>query len=506
MSNLKYSLTMKNYKRLFNCILFLLLFSLSEVLAQDNVLRIERLCEELEDLRLKDAFILSASVITEDENFEDYCLVAGYILPAIHFEVRLPVDNWNENFYMQGCGGFCGDPVIWDYQGQEGLKRGYALAVMDGGHWGESAWDIRWAYNNRQAEIDWSYRAVHETARVSKKIIEKFYGKLPDKSYFQGCSTGGRMALMEATKYPEDFDGIISEGPVMNNTGLYISYQWAARKNIGSDGKDIISPEDIGLIAEAVYEQCDALDGKEDGIIDDPRACNFDPQSLKCNTNDSEGCLSDEQIEVLEAWYGGPKNSNGEQLYPGGIVLGSEPYWGTWVVGGTESAEDNLLGFASLEFFRYLGFQEDPGESYSMFDFDFDKDPARLEFMGNIINSDDPNLDAFEARGGKLIMLHGWSDAIVTPWKTIQYYTEVEERFGGKERTQNFFCLFMIPGLDHCGFGRNLGIFSASIDPLTALEKWVETGNPPDSLEFTKYDNNGEMVWERNLYPFSEGN
>jgi feruloyl esterase len=191
-------------------------------------------------------------------------------------------------------------------------------------------------------------------------------------------------------------------------------------------------------------------------------------------------------------------------LYPGGIVLGSEPYWGTWVVGGTESAEDNVLGFASLEFFRYLGFQEDPGESYSMFDFDFDKDPIRLDYMGKIINSDNPDLDAFEARGGKLIMLHGWSDAIVTPWKTIQYYTEVEERFGGKERTQNFFCLFMIPGLDHCGFGRNLGIFSASIDPLTALEKWVETGNPPDSLEFTKYDNNGDVEWERNLYPFSE--
>ena len=497
---------MKNCKGLYNCILFLLLFPISVVVAQDKESRIDQLCEELEDLRLKDTYIVSASVITEDENYEDYCLVAGYILPAINFELRLPIENWNEKFYMQGCGGFCGGLGIWNDEGGEGLKRGYALAVMDAGHWSENAWDVRWAYNNRQAELDFSYRAVHETARVSKKIIEKFYGKLPDKSYFQGCSTGGRMALMEATKYPEDFDGIISEGPVMDNTELYISYHWAARKNIGKDGKDIISPNDIGFIAEAVYDQCDAIDGKEDGIIDDPRACHFDPQMLKCKSGTSEGCLSDEQIEVLEAWYGGPKNSNGDQLYPGGIPLGSEPYWRTWIVGNTENVEDDLLGTASLDFFRYMGFQEDPGESYSMFDFDFDMDPARLEYMGKIINSDNPDLDAFNARGGKLIMIHGWSDAIVTPWKTIHYYTEVEERFGGKERTQSFFRLFMIPGLNHCGFGNTLGISSKSIDPLTALEKWIESDSPPDTLKFTKFDKTGGVVWERNLYPFSEVN
>ena len=498
---------MNTYKSLFTCVLFLLLFPFSEVLAQDKDSQIEKLCEELEDLRLKDAFILSATVISGDENFAEHCLVVGYILPSIHFEVRLPVNNWNEKFLMEGCGLFCGYLRLDRYMGgPEGLRRGYAVSNMDAGHWGESVLDVRWAYNNRQAEIDWSYRAVHETARVSKKIIEKFYGKLPDKSYFQGCSTGGRMALMEATKYPEDFDGIICGAPVMNNTGLNISNHWATRKNIGKDGKDIISPEDISFIAKAVYDQCDGIDGEKDGIINDPRACNFDPESLKCKTDISEGCLSDEQIEVLKAWYGGPKNSKGEQLYPGGIPLGSEPYWGTWVVGETENVEDNLLGIASLEFFRYMGFKEDPGESYSMLDFDFDRDPAKLEYMGNIINSDNTNLEAFEARGGKLLMHHGWADAIVTPWKTIQYYTEVEERFGGKERTQNFFRLFMIPGMDHCGIGQSLGISAASIDPLTTLEKWIETSNPPDSLKFTKFDNNGDMVWERKLYPFSKGN
>ena len=194
---------MNNCKTLFICFLLFFLIPFSEMLAQDKDSQLEKLCEELEDLKLKDAFILSASVISDDENFDDYCLVKGYILPAIHFEVRLPVDNWNEKFFMQGCGGFCGSLSISKYMGgPEGLRRRYAVSNVDAGHWGESVWDVQWAYNNRQAEIDWSYRAVHETARVSKKIIEKFYGKHPYKSYFQGCSTGGRMALMEATKYP----------------------------------------------------------------------------------------------------------------------------------------------------------------------------------------------------------------------------------------------------------------------------------------------------------------
>ena len=391
---------------------------------------------------------------------------------------------------MLGCGGFCGRLALGG--GRGGLQRGYAVATMDSGHWAESIWDARWAYNNRQAEIDWAYRSVHETARVSKKIIESFYGKQPDKSYFKGCSTGGRMGLMEAVRYPEDFDGIISEGPIMDHTGLYLSYTWAALKNIGEDGKDIISSDDIEFIAKAVYDQCDAMDGKKDGIINDPRACHFDPESLRCRPGSSEACLSDEQIEVLKAWYGGPKNSRGEQLYPGGIPLGSEPYWEHWVVGETVRAEDSILAKASLEFWRYMGFEEDPGESFTLQDFDFDEDPARLEYMGAIINSDNVNLDAFEASGGKLLMYHGWADPIVTPWRTVQYYTEVEERYGGKERTQDFFRLFMIPGLDHCGRGQDLGISSASFDSLTVLENWVENGIAPDVLKYTRFGNSGD--------------
>ncbi len=488
------------------CVIFTLCMmathsSVSMVSAQIKDLERDRMCEALEDLKLKDAYVISAVISPAEGDLPERCWIDGFILPEIHFRINLPTKDWNGKFFMEGCGGFCG---YLGFSGnlRQALERGYAVSTMDSGHWGESVWDCRWAYNNRIAEIDWAYRAVHETAIVTKRIIDKFYGRPPRLSYFLGCSTGGRMALMEAWRYPEDFDGIISDGPVMDNTGLYISYHWAARKNIGADGKDIISPDDLELIINSVYQACDSLDGRKDGLIEDPSACVFEPESLLCGENQTEGCLTSEQVETLKAWYGGPKNSSGEQLYPGGIPLGSEPFWTRWIIGKSDEIDDSVIGSASLEFFRYVAFQEDPGENYSMFDFDFDTDPPRLEFMAKIINSDNPDLEVFRAKNGKLIMIHGWADAIVTPWKSIEYYKEVENAIGSREDTQEFFRLFMIPGMDHCGIGKELGITNNSLDPLTALEKWVETGEAPESLIITKFDHEGNPSWERPVYPY----
>jgi feruloyl esterase len=272
--------------------------------------------------------------------------------------------------------------------------------------------------------------------------------------------------------------------------------------NIGKDGKDIISPSDLELIINSVYQACDSLDGLKDNLISDPSACDFDPESLICGQDENDGCLTAEQIETLKAWYGGPKNSAGVQLYPGGIPLGSEPFWNRWIIGGTEKIDDDLVGQVSLEFFRYMAFQEDPGENYSLFDFDFDKDPPRLEYMANIMNSDNSDLEAFRRRNGKLLIYHGWADAILTPWRSIEYYQEVEQKFGGAEKTQDFCRLFMIPGMDHCGIGNTLGITYDSFDPLTALEKWVEEGDAPELLLITKFDTEGDAIWERPVYPY----
>ena len=466
-------------------------------------------CEILEDLKIKDTHILSASVVTNDSDLPKYCRVTGYVLPAINFEIRLPLEQWNGKFYMTGCGGFCGR-VGSDYKSftngmNYGLYRNYAVSTMDAGHWGTGMTDGRWAMNNRGAEIDWAYRAVHETARISKLVIEAFYGREPEKSYFNGCSTGGRMAVMEALRYPEDFDGIISGAPTLDESGKSaIYFPWIVRANIGPDGKNIISPNDLELIIDAVYQTCDSIDGLKDGLISDPSACNFDPESLICNEDENKGCLTVEQVETLKAWYGGPKNSAGDQLYPGGLPMGSEPFWGV-VTSDTGESSNLFIARLSTDFLRYMAFQQDPGDSYNITDFDFDFDPQRLEYMAGIYNSDNPDLEAFRASNGKLLMYHGWVDALVTPWKSIEYYKEVEQRFGGREKTHDFFRLFMIPGMNHCGFGKVPEITAgAKIDPLTALEKWVEEGDAPESLMMTKFDPEGNAIWERPVYPYPQ--
>lgn len=460
-------------------------------------------CPGLADLRIEDTNLLSATVVPASDELPAYCRVLGYVRPAINFEIRLPTADWNGKFYMAGCGGWCGgsgspggaNSVI------PGLKRDYAVSTMDGGHWGEDLFDGRWAYHDRRAEIDWAHRAVHETARVTKVIIEAFYGRPPEWSYFQGCSTGGRQALMEALRYPDDFDGLVSGCPHPKATGTDIQGAWIARANTGPDGRNLITPADVPLVREAVYEACDAVDGLEDGLISDPLACRFDPATLACERDQMDDCLTAEQVEALRKMYAGPRDSDGRELYAG-LPLGSEPYWGFWITGETPDVNDDFRRRISTQFLRYMAFPDDPGEEYSLADFDFDRDPERMERMGKIYNVNDPDLDAFRESGGKLLMWHAWADAAPPPTETIAYYEAVEEHFGSRERTQNFFRLFMVPGMDHCGIGEGPGIKHDGFDPLTALERWVEEGEAPASLLTTKTDSTGAVLWTRPVCPY----
>ena len=465
-------------------------------------------CNVLADMKIQNTNLLSSSVVPATESAPEYCRVLGYVRPAINFEIRLPTD-WNSKFYMAGCGGYCGK-LDSDRSGfinamAYALPRGYAISTMDSGHWGSSVFDGRWAYNDPVAEVDWAYRAVHEIQAVTKAVIKAYYGKEPLKSYFQGCSTGGRMALMEAWKYPEDFDGIICGAPAMDYTGLVGTFfAWLVQANTGPDGKDIITPAKVGLIQKAVYERCDKLDGIADGLIDDPRKCDFDPESLRCLPGRSaDDCLTEAEVNTLKAWYGGAKDSAGNQLYPGGIPKGSEPYWWLWLTGNATGG-GRLIPLFGDNFLKYMAFRDDPGPGYTPMDFDFDKDPKRLEYMAGIYNSDNPDLSKFKKRGGKLLLWHGWADSIVTPQKTVDYYEAVESELGGKAKTQDFFRLFMIPGVDHCGLLSGPGINQMGFEPLNALEVWVEKGTPPESLLATKKGAKGETLWTRPLCPYPQ--
>jgi feruloyl esterase len=406
---------------------------------------------------------------------------------------------------MAGCGGLCGK-LDSDRPGfvngmNYGLARNYAVSTTDSGHWGASILDGRWAYNNRVAEVDWGHRAVTETARVSKAVVAAYYGRAQSKAYFAGCSTGGRQANMEALRYPNDFDGIISGAPALDYTGLVATaFAWLVQANTGADGKDILPKAKVKLIQQKAYAACDAKDGLADGVIDDPRKCDFKPASLQCAQGDGADCLTAAEVKVVEKWYAGARNSKGEQLYPGGLPVGSEPFWPLWLT-GLEPAGGRLIPLFNTDFLRYMAFADDPGESYTPQKFNFDTDPPKLSHMAAIYNSTNPDLTRFKARGGKLLMWHGWADPIVTPYLTVEYYEALEKKMGGRAGTQDFARLFMVPGADHCAIQPGPGVSQDGLDLLTALEKWVEQGIAPDTILATKKDKDGKALWSRPLCP-----
>ncbi|MBM0204457.1 tannase/feruloyl esterase family alpha/beta hydrolase [Micromonospora sp. STR1s_5] len=475
-------------------------------------------CAALANMKIENTNLLSSTEVPAAGDLPGHCRVLGFVRPAINFEVRLPLQGWNGKFYMAGCGGFCGtldsDRPGFTNAMNFGLRRNYAVSTMDSGHWGTSVLDGRWAMNNPVAQMDWGQRAVTETARVSKALLNAYYGTAQQKSYFVGCSTGGRMAAMEAIRYPKDFDGIISGAPALDYTGLVATFfSWVTKANTGSDGKPILTTAKAKLVQDAAYAACDDKDGVKDGIIADPRRCDFKPASLQCKAGNALDCLSAEEVGVVEKWYQGPINSKGQKLFPGGIPVGSEMHWPRWMTGlGNAPALMPLFG---RDFVRYMAFEPSAGPSFNVSDYDFDKDPSRTSPLASVYNAGtfDPisgemkvgDISAFRQGGGKLIMYHGWSDPLVTPQPTVEFYEAIAKRSGGLGATQDFARLFMVPGMDHCGIGtEGPGISDTGIDPLTALEQWVEQGRAPDELVATKTAGPGrQTAWTRPIcaYP-----
>jgi len=350
-------------------------------------------CSNLTNLKVASTDIISATVVAAGNGLPEYCRVTGYVWPSIHFEIRLPTSNWNNKFYMAGCGGYCGkvdaDRPRFTNAINYALKRNYAVACTDSGHWGYAVWDGVWAYYNRQKEIDWGYRSIHDVTRVAKALINAYYGKPPAYSYFAGCSTGGRQAVMEALKYPEDFDGIISGAPALDYTGLVATFfSWIVQANRDAEGKIILDNTKLKLLSNAVYAECDGKDGLVDGVIDDPRKCSLRPESLLCHGSETENCLTPAQVVTLKKFYSGAKNSSGEQLYPGGLPFGSEQFWSLWVTGRGKGP--GLIELFNVDFLKYMAFETDPDSTYDPYAFNFDSDPPRLDFMAKIYNATNP--------------------------------------------------------------------------------------------------------------------
>lgn len=402
-----------------------------------------------------------------------FCRVTGSLKPTpqsdIRFELWLPPRNaWNGNFFGTASGGSAGAinyPVMIDP-----LTRGYAAMGHDNGHV-SSGFDQSWV---RSADgrllteklVDFASRAQHVATVVGKEIAASFYNGAPKRAYYAGCSQGGHHGMMEAQRFPDDYDGIVAGAHSGDWIGVLASEAWASTQVLKDNRAGGLSPAKLTLLSKAVLKTCDAADGLEDGQIADPRQCAFNPAVLQCRAGMSTGeCLTSQQVAATAAIYNGPEGASG-------YARGSEANWIT-----TWNANTRLQSGSYHDFFR-LVLKQDPAWDFLTLEWPRDIDEARAKF-GGIYNAVNPDLSAFKARGGKLIMYHGWSDALVPAGTTVAAWNRMTSKMGAESLGQ-FARLFMVPGMGHCA-GGPIG----NADWLTALERWVERGLPPDATPGT---------------------
>jgi len=326
--------------------------------------------------------------------------------------------------------------------------------------------DTLWAANNLSAQIDFGYRATHVAAVAGKAIAESYYRKSPSRSYFIGCSTGGYQGVTEAQRYPWDFDGILAGAPDIDETAASLRAIWIARVFLDENGKPRLNHNELQLVHNAALARCDMDDGVKDGIISNPLACQFDPSELVCGAPQTKDCLTPELAEIVRKLYAGPMTSSGERTSTGGYLPGSELVWDQiWPANSTEQAfKYGMAGFYTRAQWKYT-------------DFDFDHDYQRLG-VTPWYDNDNPDLRKFKRAGGKLIIYHGAADTVDLPGAVTDYYEAVERTMGGRKATQEFFRLFVVPGMNHCIGGQGAYL----VDWFSYLEAWVEQGKPPDVL------------------------
>lgn len=467
----------------------------------------QRSCESLATLALTNATITSAVSIptgsfkppagpgqpAPSADLPAFCRVAGVAKPTadseIKFEVWLPATGWNGKFQQVGNGGYAGTIPLAAMA--QPLLRGYAAAGTDDGHTGGI--DNSWAIGHPEKVIDFGYRAVHETSVQAKAIVRAFYGKDLARSYFVGCSDGGREGLMEAQRFPEDFIGIVAGAPANAWTHLQFAGVWNERA-LHDDPAGYIPPSKLPVLQKAAVAACDALDGVEDGLIENPRRCHFDPVVTQCKDADAPTCLTAPQVEAARKIYRGAHNPRtGARIFPG-YSPGTEAVPGNWAVWmtGAGAGQASIGSIFGNSFFADFVF-ENPKWDFRTLNFDDDVKMADAKFA-SVLDSTNPNMTPFKARGGKLIQYHGWGDAAIAPQSSVDYYESVLAKMGKK--TQDFYRLFMVPGMSHCGGGLGANVFGngasipqadATHDVVIALDRWVEQGATPDQIIATRF-------------------
>ncbi len=418
-----------------------------------------------------------------------FCRVSGVVEPAIRFEVWLPErSSWNGRYQAVGGGGFAG--VISYSAMVSAIQAGYVTSSTDTGHVAPS---VEWLGDPGLLR-DYGYRAIHEMTVKSKEILDAYYDKPADYNYFNGCSTGGRQGLMEAQRFPDDFDGIVSGAPVNYFVATHYTQLWVALAAHEKDDAGVLAEADLAFVNREAIAQCDGNDGVQDGVLEDPRTCKFDPRKLACSESGGSAgqCLAPEQVSALRKIYEGPKHPRtGAVMHPS-LVRGGEPTWQLVNTPGLVPIPYDYFGRAVLG---------TPTWDWRRFDFDKDVTVATQK-TGEVLDAINPDLIRFKSQGGKLIHYHGWNDQVIFPQGSINYQQSVADKLApgkGVAGVQDFYRLFMVPGMTHCRGGTGTDRFDAQ----AAIEAWVERDQAPASILGSRIEN-GNTTRTRPLCPYPQ--
>ncbi|WP_346779724.1 tannase/feruloyl esterase family alpha/beta hydrolase [Streptomyces sp. S3(2020)] len=431
------------------------------------------------------------------------CEVTGLIAPQIQFGLKLPMTTWQGSYLQVGCGGNCGVVGSGSAPAADGCvpmtDGAFAVGTDNQGHFGTSMSSGLYGIDPT-LKADFGYKSEHQMAVVAKDIIERFYGESAGHSYYDGCSQGGHEALTEAQRFPTDFDGIVAGAPANNWTAHTFQHAWNARAVFsGDDGEATLTTADLAPLHAAVLTGCDATD---DGIVEDPIACTWDPGSIQCadgqTSTDDVFCLTETQVTTVRELYSGPLAENGKLLYPGWQLRGSELNWAGVIVPTTATGSTSNKTNVD-ERVRYLLYPEaHPELSWDDVEFTTKNYKKLMKLNEGMMDATDPDLSAFKAAGGKLLIWHGVADPNISSVASMAYYKAVEKTMGGADATTDFARLFLLPGVAHCGGGQG----PHNIDALTAVVDWVTEGTAPDSLVSETVGSSGTVTASRPVYPF----
>lgn len=440
--------------------------------------------------------LVSASVRAHSPGGAEFCVVNGYVAPQVQFVLYLPTRTYAGRYLQGGCGGMCGvigQSIVPACEDPEAFGGSFAVSFNDSGHVGAAISDGDWALGAPELRKDYAYRADHVVRMAVGQILSAYYGRAPGWSYFQGCSSGGREALMEALRYPADFNGIVA-GSAFSMPAVMEQFLWDAHVGLTAEGQEILTPQATTLLHRAVVQACDALDGARDGQIDDPRSCHYDPGRLLCrNGHTPPGCLTPGQVTAARLLYQGPSDDGGHRFFPGGQPYGSELTW-------SQPGGLGVMGLAAGGFLEYLAFPDRLPASFTWRDWKFDlASYRRLAAASALYDARSADLRSFRTAGGRMILWQGTADQASGIYGMPEYYQAVQDVVGGLAPARRFVRFFLVPGVYHCGGG----YIPYQEDFLGAMVNWVERGRAPTRILAVAEMGNG-VIRKRPLFAYPE--